>query len=61
MSKSQHGQHVANVQRKIARHLHKGGEPVLPGLAKNLADLLWKAQRNRLGELQNARKRGELR
>jgi hypothetical protein len=60
MSKSQHGKHVANVQRKIARHLNKG-EPVPEALAKNLADLLWKEQRSRLGQLQNMRRRGELR
>ena len=59
MSKSQHGKHVAEVQRKIARHLHKG-EPVPPGLAQALAALLWKEQRSRLGQLQNMRKRGEL-
>jgi len=57
MSKSQHGKHVANVQRKIAWHLNKG-EVVPPGLAQALAALLWK---ERLGQLQNMRKRGELR
>jgi hypothetical protein len=60
MSKSQHGTHVANVQRKIARHLHKG-EPIPPGLAQNLGALLLKEQRSRLGQLQNMRRRGELR
>jgi hypothetical protein len=60
VSKSQHGKHVANIQRKIARHLNKG-EAVPPGLAKNLADLLAKAQRNDFGRLQNARRGGELR
>ena len=60
MSKSQHGKHVANVQRKIARHLQRG-EPVPPGLAQNLTTLLAKEQRSRLGQLQNMRKRGELR
>ena len=39
MSKSQHGKHVANVQRKIAGYLHKG-DPVPPGLAQALAALL---------------------
>jgi hypothetical protein len=57
MSKSQHGKHVANVQRKIARHLNKG-EPVPPGLAQALATLLRKEQRSRLGQLQNMRRRG---
>ena len=33
MSKSQHGKHVANVQRKIARHLSKG-DPCRPGSPK---------------------------
>ena len=60
MSKSQHGKRVANVQRRIARHLNKG-EPVPPGLAQALAALLWKEQRTRLGQLQNMRRRGELR
>ena len=60
MSKSQHGKHVANVQRKIARHLNRG-EMVPPGLAQALAALLWKEQRSRLGHLQNMRKLGELR
>jgi hypothetical protein len=60
MSKSQHGKNVAAVQRKIARHLHRG-EPVAPGLAQHLAALLWKEQRSRLGQLQNMRRRGELR
>jgi|HubBroStandDraft_6_1064221.scaffolds.fasta_scaffold527078_2 hypothetical protein len=60
MSKSQHGKHVANVQRKIARHLNKG-DAVPPGLAQALAALLWKEQRSRLGQLQNMRRRGELR
>ena len=60
MSKSQHGKHVADIQRKVARHLNKG-EAFPPGLAQALAALLWKEQRIRLGQLQNARKRGELR
>jgi hypothetical protein len=60
MSKSQHGKHVADVQRKIARHLNRG-ESVPPGLAQNLTALLAKEQRSRLGQLQNMRKRGELR
>jgi hypothetical protein len=54
------GANISTAKRKIATHLHKG-EPVPPRLAQNLADLLAKEQRNRLGELQNARKRGELR
>jgi hypothetical protein len=60
MTNARHGKHVAAVQRKIARHLNKG-EPVPPGLAQNLAALLAKEQRSRLGELQNMRRRGELR
>jgi hypothetical protein len=59
MSNARHGKHVANVQRKIARHLDKG-EPVPPGLAQALAALLWKEQRTRLGQLQNMRRRGEI-
>ena len=49
-----------NVNRSIARHLNRG-EPVPPGLAQALADLLRKEQRNRLGKLQNMRRRDELR
>jgi hypothetical protein len=60
MSNGQHGKHVEAVQRKIARHLHKG-EPVPEGLAQHLAALLMKEQRGRLGQLQNMRRRGELR
>ena len=60
MSKSQHGKHVADIQPKIARYLHKG-EPVPEGLAQALAALLWKEQRTRLGQLQNMRRRGEIR
>jgi len=60
MSKSQHGKHVANVQRKIARHLNRG-EQVPEGLAQHLGALLSKEQRSRVGQLQNMRKRGELR
>jgi hypothetical protein len=60
MSKSQHGKHVADIQRKIARHLHKG-EPVPPGLARHLGDLLLKEQRGCFGQLQNMRRRGDLR
>jgi hypothetical protein len=60
MSKSQHGKHVAAVQRKIARYLNRG-EAVPPGLGQALAALLWKEQRSRLGQLQNMRRRGELR
>jgi hypothetical protein len=54
------GSHISHVNRQIARHLNRS-QPVPPGLAQALADLLKKAQRNRFGELQNARKRGELR
>jgi hypothetical protein len=57
---SRHGKNVAGIQRKIASYLHTGA-PVPPALAKNLADLLWKEQRSRLGQLQNMRRRGELR
>jgi hypothetical protein len=60
MSNAQHGKHVAAVQRKIARHLSRS-EPVPSGLAQALASLLWKEQRSRLGQLQNMRRRGELR
>jgi hypothetical protein len=60
MTNAQHGTHVANVQRKIARHLNLG-EAVPPGLAQALAVLLWKEQRTRLGQLQNMIRRGELR
>ena len=60
MSKSQHGKHVADIQRKIAWHLNKG-QAVPPRLAQALAALLSKEQRSRLGQLQNMRKRGELR
>ena len=57
---SRYGANVAAIQRKIARYLHKG-EPVPEALARNLAALLWKEQRARLGQLQNMRRRGELR
>jgi hypothetical protein len=60
MSKSQHGKHVANVRRKIARHLNRG-EQVPEGLAQHLGAVLSKEQRSRLGQLQNMRRRGELR
>jgi hypothetical protein len=60
MSKSQHGKHVADIQRKIARHLNRG-EAIPPRLAQNLAALLANEQRSRLGQLQNMRRRGELR
>jgi len=53
------GAHIATY-RSIARHLNRG-EPVPPGLAQALADLLRKEQRNRLGKLQNMRRRDELR
>jgi hypothetical protein len=57
---SRHGSNVAAIQRKIARCLQRA-EAVPEALAKNLADLLWKEQRSRLGQLQNMRRRGELR
>jgi hypothetical protein len=57
--KSQHGAYVMAVQLKIAR-LRRRGEPVPDGLAKALANLLWKEQRARLGQLSNMRRRGEL-
>jgi hypothetical protein len=53
------GANISDVNRKIARLLRRG-ESVPPALAKNLADLLAKEQRNRFGQLQNARRRGEL-
>jgi hypothetical protein len=52
------GIRISQVNRSIARHLHKGA-PVPPRLAQHLAALLAKEQRNRFGQLQNARKRGE--
>jgi hypothetical protein len=58
--KSRYSENVMAAQRKIAKHLHKG-EAVPPGLAQNLAALLVKEQRSRLGQLQNMRRRGELR
>jgi len=51
---------IAITKLQIARRLRRG-EPIPDGLAKNLADLLAKAQRNDFGRLQNARRRGELR
>jgi hypothetical protein len=57
---SRHSQNVMGVQRKIATYLRRS-EPVPAALAKNLADLLWKEQRQRLGQLGNMRRRGELR
>jgi hypothetical protein len=54
------GANISTAKRKIATHLHRG-EPVPSGLAQNLAALLAKEQRSRFGQLQNARKRGELR
>ena len=57
---SRYSQNVMGVQRKIATYLRRG-ESVPAVLAKNLADLLWKEQRTRLGQLQNMRRRGELR
>ncbi len=58
--KSYHATNLVNLQRSIARHLHRG-EPVPPGKAQALASLLAKEQRSRLGQLQNMRRRGELR
>jgi hypothetical protein len=60
MSKSRHGKHVADIQRKIARRLHRG-ERVPEGLAQHLGALLLKEQRGRFGQLQNMRRRGEIR
>jgi len=57
---SRYSQNVMGVQRKVSTYLRRR-EPVPPALAKNLADLLWKEQRNRLGQLRNMRRRGELR
>jgi hypothetical protein len=54
------GVHISQVNRKIAKHLQRG-EPVPPGRAQALAALLAKEQRSRLGQLQNMRRRGELR
>jgi hypothetical protein len=54
------GNNIAIAKLQIARRLRRG-EPIPDGLAKNLADLLAKAQRNDFGRLQNARRRGELR
>jgi hypothetical protein len=61
MSKKQTlGANIAIAKLQIARCLRRGA-PVPAGLAQNLADLLRKEQRNRFGQLQNMRKRGELR
>jgi len=61
MSKRQTlGDNIAVAKLQVARRLRRGA-PVPPGLAQNLADLLRKSQRQRLGQLQNMRKRGELR
>ena len=54
------GDNIAIAKLQVARRLRRG-EPIPDGLAKNLADLLAKAQRNDLGRLQNMRRRGELR
>jgi hypothetical protein len=58
--KSHHAVNLVSLQRQIARHLQRG-EPVPPGRAQALGALLWKEQRSRLGQLQNMRRRGELR
>jgi hypothetical protein len=58
--KSHHATNLVNLQRLIARNLHRG-EPVPLGKAQALAGLLVKEQRSRLGQLQNMRKRGDLR
>jgi hypothetical protein len=42
--KSHHATNLVNLQRSIARHLHRG-EPVPPGKAQALASLLAKEQR----------------
>ena len=54
------GDNIAIAKLQVARRLRRG-EPVPAGLAKNLADLLAKAQRNDFGRLQNMRRRRELR
>jgi hypothetical protein len=54
------GDNIAIAKLQVARRLRRG-EPIPPGLAKNLGDLLAKAQRNDFGRLQNARRRAELR
>ena len=54
------GDNIAIAKLQVARRLRRG-EPIPDGLAQNLAALLGKEQRNRLGQLQNARRRGELR
>jgi hypothetical protein len=54
------GDNIAIAKLQVARRLRRG-EPIPFGLAKNLSDLLAKAQRNDFGRLQNARRRGELR
>jgi hypothetical protein len=54
------GDNIAIAKLQVARRLRRG-EPIPACLAKNLADLLAKAQRNDFGRLQNKRKRGELR
>jgi hypothetical protein len=54
------GDNIAIAKLQVARRLRRG-EPIPAGLAQNLADLLAKEQRNRLGQLQNMRRRGELR
>ena len=58
--KSHHATNLVNLQRSIARHLRRG-ESVPPGKAQALGALLAKEQRSRLGQLQNMRRRGELR
>jgi hypothetical protein len=59
-SKPSLSDNIAIAKLQIARRVRRG-EPIPDGLAKNLADLLAKAQRNDFGRLQNARRRGELR
>ena len=54
------GDNIAIAKLQVARRMRRG-EPIPAGLAKNLADLLVKAQRNDFGRLQNMRRRGELR
>jgi hypothetical protein len=57
---SRYSQNVMGMKRKIATYLRRS-EPVPAALAKNLADLLWKEQRQRLEQLGKMRRRGELR
>jgi hypothetical protein len=51
------GVHISNVNRQIAKHLHRG-EEVPEGLARHLGALRLKEQRGRFGQLRNMRRRG---